>query len=308
MASPNSRGRPARSPFQNGILPGSPGAGETSTRSWVISWILQEDAPRTKVSPGAALEDHLLVELADARGAGAGADQEDAEQTPIGNGAAVDDGHALGTLASGNRAGEPVPGDSRPQFGKLVGRIASRQHIEHALIDAATELRERRGAPDRGKQLVGVPRVHRRHRDDLLRGDVERIAWITRGLDLAVVHRPRDGRAGDQIAAEFREDHAFADRVHLVAAATDALQTARHRRRRLDLHDEIDGAHVDAELERRGRHERAKRTGLQEILHLGALLPCDRAMVRPDQRLARQFVEGTRQPLGQTTAVDEDQR
>ena len=41
-----------------------------------------------------------------------------------------------------------------------------------------------------------------------------------------------------------------------VAGAADALHAARDRRRRLDLDDEIDGAHVDAELERRGRDER----------------------------------------------------
>ena len=48
---PSSRGRPARSPFQKGILPGWPGAGETSTRSWVISSMRQDEAPRTKTSP-----------------------------------------------------------------------------------------------------------------------------------------------------------------------------------------------------------------------------------------------------------------
>ncbi len=42
---------------------------------------------------GAALEDHLFIEFADARAA-RGAGEEDAEQAAIGNGAAVDDGHA----------------------------------------------------------------------------------------------------------------------------------------------------------------------------------------------------------------------
>ena len=36
IAMPSSTGRPGPSPFQNGILPGSPGAGDTSTRSCVI--------------------------------------------------------------------------------------------------------------------------------------------------------------------------------------------------------------------------------------------------------------------------------
>ncbi len=99
------------------------------------------------------------------------------------------------------------------------------------------------------EQLVDVPRVHRRHRDDLLRENVERIARIAGGLDGAVVHRLRDRRAGEEVAAKLRKDDAFADGVDVVAAAADALQPARDRRRRLDLDDEIDGAHVDAELE-----------------------------------------------------------
>ena len=125
--------------------------------------------------------------------------------------------------------------------------------------DRAAQLRERRRAPDRREQLVDVPVVHRRHRHDLLGDDVERVARIAGRLDRAVVHRLRDRGAGDEIAAELREDDPFADRVDLVAAAADALQAARDRRRRLDLDDQIDGAHVDAELERRGRDQRAQR-------------------------------------------------
>ena len=62
---PSSNGRPTPSPFQNGTAPGTPGAGETSTRSRVISSIRHVEAPSMKVSPCARLVDHLLVELAD---------------------------------------------------------------------------------------------------------------------------------------------------------------------------------------------------------------------------------------------------
>ena len=64
-ARPSSSGRPGLSPFQNGILPGSPGAGATTTRSRVMSSIRQVLAPSTNISPAPALVDHLLVELAD---------------------------------------------------------------------------------------------------------------------------------------------------------------------------------------------------------------------------------------------------
>ena len=110
----------------------------------------------------------------------------------------------------------------------------------------------------RGEQLVDVPLVHRRHGDDLLRDDVERVARIARRFDGAVVHGSRDGGAGNQVAPELGKDHAFADCVDLMAAAADPLQPAGDRRRRLDLDDEIDRPHVDAELERRSRDERAE--------------------------------------------------
>ena len=74
IARPSSIGRPTASPFQNGSLPGTPGAGVTVTR---LGRDLR-DAPGARaqdhdvaVHPGAQLVDHLLVELADAPPGGA---------------------------------------------------------------------------------------------------------------------------------------------------------------------------------------------------------------------------------------------
>ena len=65
IARPSSTGRPAPSPFQNGILPGSPGAGDDEHA--VVGDLL--DAPGRGAEQerlaGPALEHHLLVELAD---------------------------------------------------------------------------------------------------------------------------------------------------------------------------------------------------------------------------------------------------
>ena len=54
IASPSSYGRPMPSPFQNGTAPGTPGAGETSTRSRVISSIRHDEAPSTITWPARA--------------------------------------------------------------------------------------------------------------------------------------------------------------------------------------------------------------------------------------------------------------
>ena len=50
---------------------------------------------------GAALEDHLFVELADADRLGAFAGEEDAVEAAVGDGAAVEDGDALDALRAG---------------------------------------------------------------------------------------------------------------------------------------------------------------------------------------------------------------
>jgi hypothetical protein len=61
-----------------------------------------------------------------------------------------------------------------------------------------------------------------------------------------------------EVAAVLREDHAPRDRAHLVTRAADALQPLATDGRRLDLDDEVDGTHVDAELEAAGGDDRGQ--------------------------------------------------
>src|ERR1035441_8493737 len=100
---------------------------------------------------GAALEDHLLVEFADARAAG-GAGEVDGEQAAVGDGAAVDDGHRARALARGELVGDAVPGEARAEFGELVGGVAAGQHIEDRIEDAAGEGGVGRGLADEGEE------------------------------------------------------------------------------------------------------------------------------------------------------------
>jgi hypothetical protein len=64
-----------------------------------------------------------------------------------------------------------------------------------------------------------------------------------------------------------------------VAGAADALQAAGDGLGGLDLQDEVHGAHVDAELERRGGHQARQLARLEQLLDHGALLPGERAVV-----------------------------
>ena len=93
-----------------------------------------------------------------------------------------------------------------------------------------------------------------------------------------------------------------------MARATDALQPARHRLRALDLDDEVDCPHVDAELERRGRDQARDLAPLQELLDLDPLLPGDRAVVRARDLLFGKLVEAEREPLREPPVVDEHDR
>src|SRR5579862_4579380 len=108
-------------------------------------------------------------------------------------------------------------------------------------------------AHDQRVQIVDADLLAGGDRNDLLREHVERIPRDARLLDLALAHGAGDDRALEQVGPELREDPALRDRTELVPRPADALQAARDRLRRLDLDHEIDGTHVDAELEARRR-------------------------------------------------------
>ncbi len=88
----------------------------------------------------------------------------------------------------------------------------------------------------------------------------------------------------------------------------DALQAARDGLRRLHLDHEVDGAHVDAQLERRRGHEAGNLALLQQLLHLEALLAGERAMMGTRELALGQLVQAQRQPFRETPVVDEDDR
>ncbi|SKZ37105.1 Uncharacterised protein [Mycobacteroides abscessus subsp. abscessus] len=195
----------------------------------------------------ARLVDHLLVEFAHATGLFA--DHEHAEESTVGDGAAGGDRQSLRTTAAGQRARVTVPRDTRTQLGELVGGEATRDEVERRLVDRPAQLTVRRCAADDAVPLVDVEHIESGRGDRLLR---KHIQWIPRHLQLfdrARTH-PRDGdRAADQIGAMLGIQNTLTDLADLVARATDPLQTAGHRRRCLDLDHQIDGTHVDAELE-----------------------------------------------------------
>ncbi|GAA2934183.1 hypothetical protein GCM10020221_32360 [Streptomyces thioluteus] len=222
------------------------------------------------------------------------------------------------------------------QLGEGVGGIAAGEHVEHAVVGGLREGGEGGRAAHQGQQLPDVPGVHGRHGDDLLGQHVQRIGGHPQGLDGPLAHPLRHDRRLHQVAPVLGEDDAGGDGAHLVSGAADPLQAGGDRRRRLDLDDQVDGAHVDAQLQAGGGHDGGQPAGLEILLDLGALLLGDRAVVRAGQHrrraqggaglghqlgrgvvlgqwpggrpLVRDLVEPVAQPLRQAAGVGEDDR
>ena len=93
------------------------------------------EAPSRKVSP-TRLSNTISSSSSPTRAPGSAlAGEEHAVEPAIGNRAAVDDRHALGAFAGGQRVLQPVPREARTEIREIVGGIAARQHVEHALED-----------------------------------------------------------------------------------------------------------------------------------------------------------------------------
>ena len=123
------------------------------------------------------------------------------------------------------------------------------------------------GAANEREQIVFLPVLGGGHGDDLLRQHVERRRRDQQAIELALRDRAHQRRAFDQLVARGREDPALRlGRVlDLMSRPADALQRDGDRSRRADLADEIDGADVDAELERRGGDDRLQLAGFEPL-------------------------------------------
>ena len=227
------------------------------------------DAPRGRAEDErlarAALVDHLLVELADPRAVG----QEHPEQPAVGDRAARRDGEALRAVAGAEAIVDAVPHQARAQLGELLRRVAAGEHLEGVAGELVGQVGERGAAPDHPRERVerrAVGRLRRHVGHHLLGEHVERVAQVVGVLDLAVEHPAGDDRGLEQVAAVLGVDRALARLAHLVAGAADPLQAAGDRARRLDLHHEIDGAHVDAELEAARGDDGTELAALQLVL------------------------------------------
>ena len=119
----------------------------------------------------------------------------------------------------------------------------------------------------------------------------------------------------------FRKHAPARSRAERVPAATNALQAACDGTGRLDLYDQIDGAHVYAQFKRRGGDKAWNLPLFEQLFDLDSLLTGQRSMVRPSDLcgrtvrvsvsvsvFGREFVQAQRQPLRKSAVIDEDDR
>ena len=177
---------PARRRARTAACPACPGAGETRTRSWVISSIRHDVLPEREDVTDPGLVDHLLVELADPA---APSRRPGRRRTARGRGSCRR-WSPRGAGAPGRPVSVPV---TRSQT------IRGRSSANSSRWDSARRAcRGWRAAPSPAAPRTRAvrrttaarsstrPLLHRQHRDDLLRQDVERVARRPDRLDRAV--------------------------------------------------------------------------------------------------------------------------
>ena len=176
------------------------------------------------------------------------------------------------------------------------------------------------GAADQVEERRDVPAVHGHAGDDLLGQDVEAVGRDPERLDLAPEHRPRPARPiSSRSPVVLAISRPLLDPADDVPRPADPLEPPRHAAGRLDLADQVDGPHVDPQLERGRRDHRLAARPASAPLRSSAAPPgsgCRDATGDQAGGLGGrvpavglgQLVEVGRQPLDDPAVVGEDDR
>ena len=172
----------------------------------------------------------------------------------------------------------------------------------------ARQIGKRRGLAHQLEEVVLAPAVRRALGDDLLREDVEGQVRRVHRIERAAPHSGEQRGALDQLVPGHRIEPALRRATTAVTGATDALQECRDAARRGDLAHHLDRADVDAQLERRGRHQRAQLAGTQLRFDTLTPVPGEAAVVGRHRVVAEALGKQMRDALGHAPRVDEDER
>ncbi len=144
--------------------------------------------------------------------------------------------------------------------------------------------------------------------DRLLSKDVQRLLRHLDGVQPSLLHRPQQGQPFEQLIPRQREEPPLRDHAQPVAGPPHALQERGDRAGAAELDDEVDEAHVDAQLQRRRGDDGLQFAFLEPLLRVQADLPRQAAVMAGDRLLPQLLGEAVRHALGHAARVDEQER
>ena len=266
------------------------------------------DAPRGAAEEervaGHALDGPVLVHGADDGVVGIG------DYLVVGrlrDGAARGDGGDAGPAASAQDAIHPIV--VQPRAARTAPRLnAVREHLEHGVEVGAGQVGIGRGATDERVEVIFSPRLADGGGHDLLGQDVERRHRRQHAVEPAGAHAAQERRALHQLVARGRVEAALGRGAARMARAADALQERREAPRRADLADELDGADVDAQLERRRRDEDLEVPRAESSFELEPAVLREAPVMGGRPVLTDALGQQMGEPLRQAPRVHEDER
>src|SRR5271163_4102131 len=145
-------------------------------------------------------------------------------------------------------------------------------------------------------------------RDDLLRRNIDASRRYFHFVEMPAANRAHRGAAFEQVVGGHREEAALGRGAEAVPRSADALNGGRDGFGRIELADELDGADVDAEFERRGRYYRLQLAALEALLCEQPLGAREAAMMRHDSVGAEPLLQVDRDALCSSPAQRKNQR
>ena len=248
-------------------------------------------------------EHKFLVQLAQPRAVG----KRDGEPAAVGNRAARGQRQHARVRVSAHAAGQPVVDDARLYGAVVHALIVAREHAEHRLHVLGRKTAIGIGAGEDFHGFVHRVRAGRRHGDEVLGKHVQTHLRRVHALNAPLARGFAHQRAADGLGGRARIHAHAAHAAGIVPRPPQPLQQRRHARRRADLNDQIDLAHVDAQLHgRRGDHH-AQLAAFEHALGFEPLLLRHAAVMRARERLSGALVDPERQPLAARASIHEHQ-
>src|SRR5256885_2297828 len=227
-----------------------------------------DDPPRVRAEEEdvarEALGDELLVERADLE---IGLGDEDVEEPRVGDRPARGEGEEAAAAPRVEAVVHAVPEDAwRGALDHRRERLGERAHDGDEILPRQSAVR--RGVPEALPERVDAHRLGGDRGDDLLRQDVQRGLGHRDPVELLIADRARHRSRLAELLAPGDDDPPLRHAGEEVARAAHALKGRGDVAGRLELHDQVDRADVDPELEGRRGGERLELALLEPVLGL----------------------------------------